>query len=115
MGNEPSKVDSNPALEYIMIYDLFMFLWTTEFIQAISTMTVAGAVSQWYFAAEEIDEDDDVATKGKTSHEDTGNMYPCLCSWWTSIRFHMGTAAIGSLLIAIVQTVRVLFEYIEHK
>ena len=46
----PTTLKNVPVLNYLMIFDLFMFLWTTEFIQAVGIMTVGGAVSHWYFA-----------------------------------------------------------------
>ncbi len=103
----PANVESSTVLNYMMIFDLFMFLWTTEFVQAIGIFTVGGAVSHWYFGADSGDNHPD--------EENTGQSHPCCCSYWIAIRFHTGSAAFGSLLIAIVTMIRVAFEYIDHK
>merc|ERR1712195_109435 len=60
------------TLKYMMIFDLFMFLWTTEFIQAIGIMVIGGTVSHWYFATS------DGSVKPDPSHH--GQSHPCCCS-----------------------------------
>jgi choline transporter-like protein 2/4/5 len=40
-----------------------------------------------------------------------GNYVQCLCC----VRYHLGTIAFGSLLIAIVQLIRVFLEYLDAK
>ena len=39
-----------PVMNYLLIYHVFGLLWTTQFIQGIAAMTVAGAVCGWYFS-----------------------------------------------------------------
>ena len=103
----PQSLESFSLLNYMMFFDLFMFLWTTEFIQAIGIMTVGGTISHWYFGAESHD-----TKPGAESH---GQSHPCCCSYWMALRFHAGSAAFGALLIAIVQSIRVMFEYVDHQ
>jgi choline transporter-like protein 2/4/5 len=90
-----------------MIFDLFMFLWTTEFIQAIGMMVVGGTISHWYFAT----------TDGsvKPTKEHHGQSHPCCCAWYIALRFHMGSAAFGSFIIAVVNLIRAAFEYVDHQ
>lgn len=103
----PQSLESFSLLNYMMFFDLFMFLWTTEFIQAIGIMTVGGTISHWYFGAESHDK--------KPGAENHGQSHPCCCSYWMALRFHAGSAAFGALLIAIVQSIRVMFEYVDHQ
>lgn len=40
---------------------------------------------------------------------------PLLASFWRAVRYHMGSLAFGSLLIAIVQLLRIICEYVDAK
>jgi hypothetical protein len=106
-ANKPQMLESFSLLNYFMIFDLFMFLWTTEFIQAIGMMVVGGTISHWYFAT----------TDGsvKPTKEHHGQSHPCCCAWYIALRFHMGSAAFGSFIIALVNLVRAAFEYVDHQ
>ena len=104
---KPASLKSFDMLNYMMIFDLFMFFWTTEFIQAIGVMVVGGTISHWYFGTT------DTGVKPGASHH--GQSHPCCCSWWIALRFHMGSAAFGSFLIALITMVRLAFEYIDHE
>ena len=104
---KPASLESFDTLHYMMFFDLFMFLWTTEFIQAIGIMVVGGTISHWYFAT------GDTGVKPDKSHH--GQSHPCCCSWWIAIRFHMGSAAFGGFLIALITVIRAIFEYIDHQ
>ena len=113
---EPNKLSSVPILNYLMIFDLFMFLWTTEFIQAIGIMTVGGAVSHWYFAPGRSDGgNEDSLGEKEVDQEKHGHSHPCCCAYWVSIRFHLGSAAFGSVIIATMNMIRIAFEYVQHK
>ena len=35
-------------------------------------------------------------------------------AFWRLVRFHLGTAAFGSFIIALIQLVRLILAYIEH-
>ena len=80
-------------------YLIFAYFWTSEFIVAIGQIVVAMAVAKWYF------------TRDKTT---IGN-----ATVWSSIRatfrYHTGTAAFGSLIIAIIKLVRAMIAYAQKK
>ena len=38
-----------------------------------------------------------------------------LSAFYRLLRFHLGTAAFGSLIIAIIQMIRIVLKYLEHK
>lgn len=85
--------------KYAFIYMLFCWFWTSEFIGAIGQLTVALAISAWYFAA-------DRKTAGNTT------------VYWafnTVCRYHLGTAAFGSLVIAIVRMIQAAIAYMIKK
>ena len=63
-------------------------------------MTLAGAFASWYSA---FDKSKDVP------------MFPLAASFWRCLRYHLGTLAFGSLIIAIVQMIRIMLEYVDRK
>jgi len=83
----------------LLAIHFFGFLWTNQFIAGISTMTIAGAVSQWYFT------------------KDKSELPPSMIktSIKTIFRYHLGSIAFGSLIIAIVQFLRAVLEYANKK
>ncbi|KAG7345808.1 plasma-membrane choline transporter family protein [Nitzschia inconspicua] len=77
--------------EYCGWYMLFCFFWTAGFIGAFGNMIVSMAVSTWYFT---IDRQVSSCT--------------VVNSILTTSRYHLGTCAYGSLLVAIVQLTRAI-------
>eukprot|EP00296_Roombia_truncata_P007567 JP446011.1.p1 GENE.JP446011.1~~JP446011.1.p1 ORF type:complete len:598 (-),score=136.03 JP446011.1:114-1907(-) len=81
------------TLRYMILYHLFGLLWTRAFLSAVSELMIAGSVSQWYFPQ-----------KGSLS-------FPVLAAVKNTLRYHLGSAAFGSFIIAVVEMIRVLFNY----
>jgi hypothetical protein len=77
----------------------FGLLWTTQVIEGITIMTIAGAFCAWYWR-------DD---KSELGHA------PVLASFWRTMRYHIGTVIFGSLIIAIIQFIRAVLAYIKQK
>jgi hypothetical protein len=80
-------------------YSLFHFLWTNAFFVAMGQLILAGAVSEWFFTPK--------AEKGRKSFIKQG--------LWNALRYHSGSAAFGSLIIAIVQTIKYILMYAERQ
>ncbi|KAB0790913.1 hypothetical protein PPYR_02713 [Photinus pyralis] len=80
----------NGLYHFIRWYNLFIMLWMIQFIYGCQNMIIAGTVSRWYF------------TRNKAA---LGN--PMLTSVSTMLRYHLGTISFGSLLVALVQILRV--------
>ena len=87
----------NRAFQYLTIYYALGFFWTFNWIVAISQATIAGAIATWYWA------------KDKSALP----LAPVLKSFYRTMRFHLGSLAFGSLIIAIVQVIRAILMYIE--
>jgi hypothetical protein len=157
----------NDIMFYLQIYHVFGLLWTAQFIQAISVLTIAGAVGAYYFSLdgresnpaygtalvawkvehgwkkggagstaadgksaptlkkeEEIPVEENVPDAlgehsiphlrlfRKTGHRGSGEV---LAAFARTCRRHIGTAAFGSLLIAIVQMLRLVMTYINQQ
>ena len=62
-------------------------------------MVMAGAFASWYWT---FDKKDITAA-------------PLTASFFRTFRYHLGTLAFGSLIIAIIRFIRLILEYIEQK
>jgi len=81
-------------------YNIFALLWSVAFVSAFGDMTIAGAVAQWYWTFKK---PSDLPTNilGKSLERTT--------------KYHLGTIACGSFLLAVVQLIRILVEYVNDK
>ncbi|ROL53008.1 Choline transporter-like protein 2 [Anabarilius grahami] len=92
-----------PYHKYLILfqfYNVFLFFWCANFVTALGQMTLAGAFASYYWAFK----------KPKDMPA-----FPLCASLGRSLRYHTGSLAFGSLILAIVQIIRVLLEYIDHK
>ncbi|XP_067471861.1 choline transporter-like protein 2 isoform X3 [Thunnus thynnus] len=84
----------------LQFYNVFLFFWCANFVTALGQMTLAGAFASYYWAF--VKPDDMPA-------------FPVFSALGRSLRYHTGTLAFGSLILSIVQIIRVLLEYLDHK
>lgn len=84
---------------YAFLYMIFCWFWTSEFIVAIGQLSIALAFAAWYFVR-------DKGTIGQGTVRWAFN---------TTLIYHLGTAAYGSLVIAIIKTIRAVVAYIQKK
>ena len=96
-----SHLDSDPSTQKWVLFWVHIFgvLWVVEFIRACTWITMSGAVCYWYFFKEE-----------KSKHES----YPLLSSCRRVLRYHLGSAAFGALIIAICQLVRYMLATLDY-
>uniref|UniRef100_A0A672TAX2 Choline transporter-like protein n=1 Tax=Sinocyclocheilus grahami TaxID=75366 RepID=A0A672TAX2_SINGR len=81
-------------------YNLFLFFWCANFVTALGQVTLAGAFASYYWAFKK---PDDIPA------------YPVFNSLGRALRYHTGSLAFGSLILAIVQVIRVILEYLDQK
>ncbi|XP_055896841.1 choline transporter-like protein 2 isoform X1 [Biomphalaria glabrata] len=89
--------------EYVIpmeVFMVFMLLWTLNFIVALSHMTLAGSFGSYYWSWEK---PKDIPA------------FPVAMSLFRSFRYHLGSLAFGSLIIAIIQLIRIFLEYLDYK
>uniref|UniRef100_A0A7N6B3T8 Choline transporter-like protein n=1 Tax=Anabas testudineus TaxID=64144 RepID=A0A7N6B3T8_ANATE len=86
----------------LQFYNVFLFFWCANFVTALGQMTLAGAFASYYWAP--VKPNDMPA-------------FPVFSALGRSLRcvYHTGTLAFGSLILAIIQIIRVLLEYLDHK
>jgi len=87
----------NTTLEKLLIYHLIGLLWLNAFIIASTQFIVASSAALWYFS------------------QGTGQAAPSTI--YTSVkrlfRYHLGSLAFGTLILAIVQFIRIVLAYIQ--
>lgn len=86
---------------------IFHFLWNLQFLFYLGHIIVAGALADWYFTPR-----DPVTLKKIRKKMST---LPLCLSAGRSIRYHLGTVAVSSLIIAIIQMIRLIVEYLHNK
>ena len=74
-------------------YFVFGTLWCNALLQAITTFIIASTCCMWYY-----------------SHGPANDLHlPVLRSFGRSLRYHLGSLAFGSLILAIVQFIQFAF------
>ncbi len=94
-----SDITWDKTTRYMWYYHLFALLWLNAFFIGCAQFIIASACATWYFSFSG-------DTKGKGSL--------CLGIRWI-LRYHIGSIAFGSCIIAIVQFIRLMFEYYRKK
>ncbi|KAJ3265797.1 hypothetical protein HDU77_003817 [Chytriomyces hyalinus] len=77
---------------YLLIYHCFGFFWMYAFLQGVNQTTISGSFAAYYWVLDKMDM----------------QKHPITKSAYRTIRYHLGSIAFGSMLIAIVQTLRVI-------
>ncbi len=80
-------------------YLLFCYFWSSQFIIAVGQIVIAMCIAKWYFAR-------DKSVIGNVT---------VIGSIKDSLYYHTGTAAFGSLIIAIIKMIRAAIMYAQKK
>jgi len=89
--------DYDKKLQYYMIYHLFGLLWLSAFIAASVQFIIASSTCIWYFSQ-------------GTGQGASGTVRK---SVWRFFRYHFGSIAFGSFILAVVQLIRIILAYME--
>lgn len=79
----------NGVMIYTLAYNVAAYIWFSNFLTGIQYMIVAGAVSKWYF-----------------TREKTLLRSPIFWSTAITFKYHLGTVALGSLLLTLMQVIK---------
>jgi len=92
--------------------NLFWALWGLKFIEYFGFVVVSGCVADWYLDRTLVDNPDENKnyTKGWCS-----NFCRIYSSAYRTVRYHLGTIAIASLLIALIQTAEFIIMYVKKQ
>uniref|UniRef100_A0A8C6TRS9 Choline transporter-like protein n=1 Tax=Neogobius melanostomus TaxID=47308 RepID=A0A8C6TRS9_9GOBI len=87
-------------LPRLQLFNLLVLLWLLNFSLALQRCTLAGAFSSYYWAQRK-----------------PQDVPPCplYSSFTRTLRYHTGTLAFGSLLLSVVQLLRIILEYLQAK
>lgn len=83
--------------EVMFAYMIFALYWITQLFLAMEEFIVASSVVIWYLH------------QGKFKGWELGE------SAWRLFRYHFGSIALGSFIVALVQFARTIVEYVEYK
>lgn len=121
---------------YILVLhlcNLFVFLWLVNFTIALGQCTLAGAFASYYWA---LKKPNDIpacplyssfsrairyegASATRWHYCSTSvRIHACLnvhCFLWFFHSYHTGSLAFGSLILSLVQMIRIVLEYLDHK
>ncbi|XP_066580138.1 choline transporter-like protein 4 [Amia ocellicauda] len=84
----------------LQIYNVLAFLWVVNFVIALGQCTLAGAFASYYWA---FSKPGDIPA------------LPLTASFFRTLRYHVGSLAFGALILTIIQFIRIVLEYIDHK
>ncbi|CAF4609880.1 unnamed protein product [Rotaria sp. Silwood1] len=84
--------------QYLKWFNLFTFIWFSAFLFAFEEIVLAGVFSNYYWSKEHLT-----------------ISYPLIYSICIIIRYHLGSIAFGSLLIATLRFIRIILDYINQK
>lgn len=111
---------SNPVTSVNPVFDtsyqnqayflFFHLLWTTQFLFYFGFMVIAGAVAEWYFS-----KTDSSGDKIRGDEEGQLSHWAVIQSACRTMVFNLGTIAICSFIIAVIQFLRAVIRYIEKK
>lgn len=90
-------INWNETLQYMSLYHLFGIFWTTQFIAGFGVMITAGAIAAYYWQRDDMPRN------------------PIRKSMYRATRYHLGSIAFGSFIVAVVQFVRAVMEYVDKK
>ena len=110
----------------MLSYHFFGFLWTKNLIMAITMTCIAGAVCDWYrrslcVAANRVNPSGAFISRAPRywtlDKEEFGGVgtFPILGAFWRTMRYHVGSLALGAFIIAVVEFLRAVLAYIDNK
>ncbi|CAB1321097.1 unnamed protein product, partial [Coregonus sp. 'balchen'] len=84
----------------LQLYNVVAFLWCVNFVIAMGQCTLAGAFASYYWA---FSKPSDIPT------------FPLSQAFIRTLRYHVGSLAFGALILTLIQIVRIILEYLDHK
>ena len=102
IGNQQLKqinLDGKDNLKWQIGAYVFGFFWISELICAIFQYMLIVGVCQWYF----------------TSTINSRGSFSIFKGLWWAFRYNLGSLAFGSFILAIIWSIRIVFEYVQKK
>lgn len=99
MGSQAKKISFTTGQWNMLFINAFMYLWIMEFIQAMFQFSILTGVCTWYFTS---------------SQDSRGKFSLCRGLGW-ALSYNIGSIAFGSCVLAVVWSIRIVFEYIDSQ
>ncbi|XP_062563117.1 choline transporter-like 2 isoform X2 [Armigeres subalbatus] len=93
------EISSPKEVGYFHAVNVLGFFWGICFVSAFGDMVLAFTFATWYW----------------TFRKKELRFFVLTTGFLRTVRYHLGTLAFGSLIIAICKIIRALLEYIDHK
>jgi len=95
------KYGQNKDYVWMQMINIFGLYWGLFFFSAFGELVLAGVFAEWYWS----------------NDNDKSYMPSCVLgsALWNATIYHLGTVAFGSLILAIIRTIKTILEYIEKK
>lgn len=84
--------------------ETFCMIWLMFFILAVNEFIIIVSAASWYFSDKTIKDDDGIAGDSNVS-----------LGYSLAFKYHLGSLASGSLILAIIWIIRRIFEYMSKK
>uniref|UniRef100_A0A8C5MY76 Choline transporter-like protein n=1 Tax=Leptobrachium leishanense TaxID=445787 RepID=A0A8C5MY76_9ANUR len=84
----------------LQIYNVIGFLWCMNFVIALGQCVLAGAFASYYWA---FNKPKDIP------------FFAVSAAFMRTLRYHTGSLAFGALILTIIQLIRIMLEYLDHK
>jgi len=88
---------------------LFWMFWAVTFMEYFNFLIVSGCVADWFLDKELVDHPD------ANEEFQKGNCRRIFSSIWRTLRYHLGTVAFASALVAAVKTIECILVYIKKQ
>jgi len=98
-GGQGKRVEWDNTTRRAWYYHFFGLFWINAFLDAFISFIIIVAASTWYFSH-------------GTEIEGTAQVYKGLRWIW---RYHFGSLALGSFILAVVQAIKYTFEYVRNR
>lgn len=97
-------INTDESAQRALVFHVFGFFWETQLLVALTEMTVAFVAVMYYFAP-----------IGSSGYKELPAASPTLAAIGTVLWYHLGTAAFGAGVIALIKFIRACIEYTRHK
>ena len=101
VATQSKDVEHSSQTLWMMVYMWFGLFWILAFLISCNEFVIIVSACTWYFSRKDIPDDDGIPGDSEV-----------MKGFIWSIRYHPGSLAFGSFLLAVVWTIRTIFEYV---
>ena len=107
--NALQYLDADQILFFEDCYIVFGLVWSYFFLAAIGTTTISGCVIYYFFM------DADTAGHINVQFADNQTNYVVTTMFYYTLRYNLGSMALGSFVLAVVETLVAALEFVENQ